>query len=306
MPFKFTIYCVYINGFIHKYANGVFCVSIKNFSRKRIREFIVEKKFYLGSAFVLLAVILGIIIIESNRSDNLAPQNVEIKKEKSLPKEHSKYKPEIIGQVKNPSDIDTSGIRVKTNFKPDPKRIKEQTKIYEEGYGKFPSVKTDEKNMNAHKKNLINALKDPVNNSGTISIVGQRQAFDPERFKNDPSYYLDTTEPGRAFDSAQAGEDVPQLQRIGNSTQRIKQGESCTLTVKGAKNGPISFTAFDGGHFQNGLNAITLQANSAGFASAQFHATAGVINQARVRAASPVCSQSVSWTAYIHLQDQNN
>ena len=148
-----------------------------------------------------MAVVLGIVIIKLSCSDNLGPQQVERESKNGASNEFSN-KSRIVKQIKKTTDIGSAGIRAKTNFNLDPNCIKKQEKIYEEGYEKFSAVKTDAKDMYACKKNLINTLKDLVNNSRTISVAEQRQAFDLESFKNYPSYYFDTTGSGRAFAGA--------------------------------------------------------------------------------------------------------
>ncbi|MCH2208626.1 MAG: hypothetical protein MK132_22530 [Lentisphaerales bacterium] len=177
--------------------------------------------------------------------------------------------------------------------------IDEQTKIVAEGYGSFPAV--DLKNMTPHKQHVLDALKAPHKNSGVVSIVGKREKFDLSRYQQAPSYYLDTVEAGRAFDSIQAGDGVTPITRIGSGFQETEQNKPITLTAKGSPEMPVSFTVFDGGQFQNGLSFITVQADSSGYASVEFTATAGVINQTRIKAASPVNSQTVNWKVLVHL-----
>lgn len=182
-------------------------------------------------------------------------------------------------------------------------KLKNAQEVIEgKGYGTFPPV--DLKDMNEHKKHVLDALQDPKNNSGSISIVGKRERFDPERYKEDSSYYLNSVEPGRAFDSAQAGPDVKKLERVGYASIQTVQNKKVTLEAKGISGMPISFTVFDGGHFQNGLSYITLKADASGVAKAEFTPTDGVINQTRIRAASPVNSGTLQWNVFVHLNNQ--
>ena len=181
--------------------------------------------------------------------------------------------------------------------------LAEQERIATEGYGHFPPI--DLSKMNKHKRHVVGALEDPQNNSGTLSVTGKREPFDAERYSSDPDYYLNTVEPGRAFDTAQAAEGVRALTRVGQNYYETVQNKSVTLEAKGEAGMPISYTAFDGGHFQNGLNFITLKANGSGIASAIFTPTSGVINQCRIRAASPVNTGALNWVVYTRLATEN-
>ena len=178
----------------------------------------------------------------------------------------------------------------------------EQEVILSKGYGTFPAV--DQDNNNPHKEYLAKALQDPKNNSGAISIIGKREKFNLNEYQADPSKYLNSIAPGRVFDAAIPAKGVKALERVGYSTMRTKQNQPVGLTAKGEVGMPISFTAFDGGHFQNGLNSITLKADSSGVATAEFTPTQGVINQTRVRAASPVNTGTLQWTIRVGLKEQ--
>lgn len=179
-----------------------------------------------------------------------------------------------------------------------------QMVIEDKGYGTFPPV--DLKEMNEHKQHVLNALQDPRKNGGAISIVGKREKFNPVRYKEDPLYYLDSVEPGRAFDAAQPGPDVKKLERVGYASIQTKQNEPVILEARGESGMPISFTVFDGGKFQNGLSYITLKADADGVARAEYTATDGVINQTRIRAASPVNSGTLQWNVFVHLNQKES
>jgi len=181
--------------------------------------------------------------------------------------------------------------------------LAEQERIATEGYGTFPVV--DLNDMNAHKQHVLDALQDPQNNSGSISITGKREKFDLAKYNSDPSYYIDTVEPGRAFDIAQPEEGVKPLARLGSNYHEAIQNEAVSLEARGEPNMPVSFTAFDGGTFQNGLGFITLKANGSGVASAEFTPTSGVIALCRIRAASPVNSGTLQWLVNAHLPTQD-
>ena len=174
--------------------------------------------------------------------------------------------------------------------------------IEDQGYGTFPPV--DLKKTNVHKEYLLKALQKPEKNSGAISIIGKREKFNSQRYQKKSAYYLDTIEPGRCFEAAQAAPNVAKLGRIGFTSIQATQNKTVTLQAQTQESQPVSFTAFDGGHFQNGLSSITLKADISGIATAEYTPTAGVINQSRIQAASPVNSGTLKWTVFVRLDKQ--
>ena len=208
----------------------------------------------------------------------------------------------VVKRINHKEGVEAVIARKVSNSGVDPKAKNDQAVIEAEGYGSFPPVDLSEKNK--HKEHLLNALRDPENNSGSISIVGKREKFDLDRYQKDPSYYMDSVEPGRAFDSAQAVPGVNPLERVGLGSIETSQNKSVSLEVKGEPGMPVSFTVFDGGHFQNGLSFITLKADGKGIATAKFTPTSGVINLTRIRAASPVSSGTLQWNVLVHLNNQ--
>ena len=255
---------------------------------------------------VIAAIILGIytwFVWPSAQENKLESQAENTKEQNSTPKESRQPDREaskkIVKKVSHAKEGTANSLRLDPDVKLDDTRKNAQRVIEEKGYGTFPAV--DLKDSNPQKEHLLKALQDPKNNSGSISIVGKRKQFDIGRYKSDPTYYLNSVEPGRCFDSAQAEEGVNRLQRSGKSTLRTEQKKTVQLSAKGENGMPISFTAFDGAHFQNGLSFITLKADSSGTAVAEFTPTEGVINQARIRAASPVNSGTLQWTVFVSL-----
>ena len=172
-------------------------------------------------------------------------------------------------------------------------------KITAGGYGVFPAV--DMTRPNPQRDFVAAALKDPANHPGGISLMGKREPFDAARYAADPSYYLNSAEPGRAFDAAPAGPGVTPLKLEGSSYFETAQGEAVTLSVQAKPNSPVSFCAFDGGVFDNDMSFTTVQAGSDGMASVEFKPTTGVINQCRIRAASPLHSQTIPFLVNVHL-----
>lgn len=266
----------------------------------------MKKNITILATIAVLAIVVYFI---SNNNNSVTTVESVVKSEDIQQKNDLNINPkrkqsyEVVGSkeiIKNSDD--SKRLVPKTTL--DHKLRTTQEVIEEKGYGTFPPV--DMKNMNAHKEHVLTALQNPKENSGSISIVGKREKFDLEKFKENPKYYLDTVEPGRAFDAANPGVGIAPIERIGNSSLRTKQNDTVKLEAKVDSNMPVSFTAFDGGHFQNGLGFITVQADSSGNAYVEFTPTEGVINQARVRAASPVNSGTLQWNVFVELKNQNN
>lgn len=132
-----------------------------------------------------------------------------------------------------------------------------------------------------------------------LSPLMAPKAFDSAAFSANPQKYLDTIEPGRVFQSAAPGAQVPVLQAKATNSFSIPVGGSCTLTVITAANSVTTFTAFDLGTFPNSLTSITVQANDHGEASTVYHASGGVIANAQVLAGSPGASGQVQFHIFV-------
>ncbi len=123
--------------------------------------------------------------------------------------------------------------------------------------------------------------------------------FDRERFLANPEFYLATPEPGRVYQVAQPGPQVPRLRRLSPGSSEIPRGGQVELVVRTEALMPVTFTSFDLGGFDNQLTTITVQADGRGFARATFHAVAGTIAGTDVLAASPVTSGQIHFTITI-------
>ncbi len=262
---------------------------------------------------IFLCLVLGISLLyyftgkkhpESTSSSRNLPENPATKPSVKRDINPSTEAVKIVKEVPISKEVSPAGKLLDPNAKLDDSFRNQQQEIASKGYGSFPPV--DMEKMNPNKEYLLNALKDPQNNPGAVSIVGKREKFNLEEYKQDPLKYLNTVAPGRAFDCAQAAEGVKPIQQVGEASLRVKQNESITLQAKGLSNMPISFTVFDGGIFeQNGLNSITLQADASGLVSVEYIPTSGVINQVRIRAASPVNSGTLEWIVNVSLPDSD-
>lgn len=178
----------------------------------------------------------------------------------------------------------------------------DQVQKINKDYGTFPPV--DLRKTHIHKEHLLQAHQKPEQNSQSISIIGKGEKFNPKSYQSNPSKYLNSVEPGRCFHAAQAAPNTPRLKRVGLASLQTQQNKTLKLQAQTQEGQPVSFTAFDGGHFQNGLSSITVQATPSGVATAEYTPTTGVINQSRVQAASPVNSGTLKWTVFVTLNNQ--
>ena len=77
------------------------------------------------------------------------------------------------------------------------------------------------------------------------------KAFDLAAYQADPEAYLRRIEPGRIWQSATPGRDVPAIDIIGDSHFEVAQDEWITLTTRAPAGGPVTFYSFDLGIFKN-------------------------------------------------------
>ena len=163
--------------------------------------------------------------------------------------------------------------------------------------GFSPAVKPD---ANPQVASVAKALKEKKNPARYSSFVKPAK-FDAKAYASDPQSHLNVVEPGRVFQPAQPSPDVKRLNAVSGRYHRVTQGESVTLAVKGESNGPVTFTSFNLGSFENQLTSITVQADEAGLAQAPFTATPGTIDDIRILAASPLNSGQAQFTVNVAL-----
>lgn len=112
--------------------------------------------------------------------------------------------------------------------------------------------------------------------------------FDAARFAADPQTYLNTVEPGRVFQTAEAGPDaLPLIAAIDHIIQVPALG-STPLSVTGKPGAPVSFTILDGGMFENHLSATTVVADEHGRAQVLYTATPGTVDDVQILVGSPL------------------
>lgn len=164
-------------------------------------------------------------------------------------------------------------------------------------FGRTPTVAADASPQVAAAVQAIRARNHPER----LSALARPVAFDSEQYAADPAGYLSVAEPGRVFQTAQPGPDVPRLRPISAGFQRITQGATVPLRVSAAPGAPVSFTTFDLGRFENQLTTVTVRADAEGMAEAAFTATAGTIDDIRILAGSPVASGQVRFVVNVAL-----
>ncbi len=117
-----------------------------------------------------------------------------------------------------------------------------------------------------------------------LSPMVMPKPFDRAAYQADPDGYLSVHEPGRIWQSAQPGDGVAVLERVGRRFQMVRQGEAIRLGVKTEALMPVTFASFDLGTFDNGLTVITVAAGEDGIAQTAFHG-AGVVGHVHILAA---------------------
>lgn len=119
--------------------------------------------------------------------------------------------------------------------------------------------------------------------------------FDAAAWERDPAAYLAGSEPGRPWQTAEPGSEVPVLRKSVMGNPELVQGTSTELSVQAPPGAPVSWTILDLGVWENGLVAITTRADATGRATARFHATSGSLGRVNVIAGSPLASGQVRW-----------
>jgi hypothetical protein len=136
-----------------------------------------------------------------------------------------------------------------------------------------------------------------------VTALAVPPAFDPAAWETDVAYrsaYLAVSEPGRVWQTAPPAADGIALRAPGGAQRTAKQGEPVALTVIGRAGEPISFTSFAGGVFsESEANAVTVQADADGKATAHFVAYAGATDYCAILAASPRCIGQIHFNVRI-------
>lgn len=157
--------------------------------------------------------------------------------------------------------------------------------------GSTPTVPGD---LNANLRSVVDAARTGSHPERLTPLIAP-VPYDHQRFLADPAAYLAVVEPGRVYQSAEPGEQVPQLDLLGDAVATIPQGGRTTLRVRTVPLAPTTFTSFECGAFANHLTSITVQADAEGIASAVFTAPPGTLNDVTILAGSPLASGQVNF-----------
>lgn len=128
--------------------------------------------------------------------------------------------------------------------------------------------------------------------------------FDAQRFAANPQAYVDVVEPGRVFQSAQPGADIPVLRSLSSTNLTMAQDGQVVLRVRTQPLAPVTFTSFDLGRFSNQLVSQTVLADAHGVAATMFSAGPGTIDGVHVLAGSPMASGQVRFDIHVTLTKQ--
>jgi hypothetical protein len=164
--------------------------------------------------------------------------------------------------------------------------------------GSAPTVQPD---LNANVASVAEAARTGKHPERLSPLIAPKP-FDAATFASNPQAYLDVVEPGRVFQTAAPGLQVPVLRSNGSASHEIPVGGSCTLAVVTAPKAPVTFVTLDLGTFPNSLTAITVQANDRGEASTVYSASGGVIADVQVMAGSPMASGQVNFHVFVTSQ----
>jgi hypothetical protein len=138
-----------------------------------------------------------------------------------------------------------------------------------------------------------------------LSALVAPPPFDRQRWlSGDAAFmaaYLQESQPGRVFQPAEPGAGVPKLRFASAPGVVMAQGSTCGLSVAAPVGAPVSFAVMDGGVFGNQLAAQTVRAGEDGRAMVLYTATAGVIEDVSILAASPLASGQLRFR--IHVTD---
>jgi hypothetical protein len=168
---------------------------------------------------------------------------------------------------------------------------------YEALVGRAPIVP---RNANPMVASVAEALRTGEHQE-RLSLLADPKPFDHEEYLRNPQAYLNVMEPGRVWQPAQPGPDVPRLRTLTARTISLPQQETVSFKVRAIPQAPVTFTTLDLGEFQNQLPSITVAADEEGVAVARFTATTGTVDAIHILAASPMTSGQLQFTVEVVL-----
>ena len=168
--------------------------------------------------------------------------------------------------------------------------------------GLSPLVPTDH---NKSTKKVAAALKNKKHPERVSSYIAPAP-FDEKKFRADPNAYLAEVEPGRIYQSAQPGKNVPRIKILSKAFSNVVQGEKVFFKVKVNSGDPVTFHSSEMGEFSNRLSTITVRANEEGVAKAEFLTTPGMQGLVNVLVASPRTSGQAHFYVNVNLTDKQS
>lgn len=239
------------------------------------------RKLFPFLALLAVAVVCWLVISRgtsnNRRATDQAPESAEVSGlVKSKPQEHES--------------------KTQENLKTTVQEISAPEAPPVQDYDHVSSVMADASPQAASVNEALKTRRNPERLSALISP----KPFNLAEFNADPEKYCQIAEPGRCYQCAQPGKEIPAINAQTPRLSRIKQGESVKLTVKSAPLAPVSFTSFDLGTFaESKLNCVTVRADKDGVASVTFIATPGALNDCNILAGSPMASGQATFVVEI-------
>jgi hypothetical protein len=133
----------------------------------------------------------------------------------------------------------------------------------------------------------VTAAKGAQPHPERLTPIARPHHFDLQAYTLNPHTYLDTVEPGRVWDVAQAGPGITSIRPQPPIAQLIQPLGTAKLSVIAAPNMPVTFVSYGLGAFDNQLTSITVQADASGVASVTFTAIKGTTGNVDILAACP-------------------
>jgi hypothetical protein len=151
-------------------------------------------------------------------------------------------------------------------------------------------------------KSVAEALRTGTHPERLSPLIPARK-FDRAAFLANPDDYMSVAEPGRVFQAAPAGTNVPALVALTPRRVNVDQGSAVTLSVKAEAGMPVTFTSFDGGLFGNGFVSQTVITGADGKASVSYRGVEGTIANSQILASCPTCSGQARFTVFTRVPD---
>lgn len=257
------------------------------------------KKYATGVVAVIALAIIYFSIASKDANENIQaqekPTQVKTAPKYSVPNKPSASKKPFLKKEKSPLKKVKSSTAHLTN----PEAILAQETLERgltEGYGRTPAITEQEIKESPQLQAAVEATADTKAFHNRLSLLAKIEDFDRDRYVNDEDYrkeYLRVAEPARVYQTDQNSEY--RLERLSPYYQKVEQGSSVIISVRGEAHMPISVSSLDLGKFANGLTYQTLQADRSGEATFEFYGMEGTIADANILVSSPVTQNNLKF-----------